>query len=143
MGTSTQRKLLACLLAVGFSATSTTAFVPSTRTTKIATNLQVIPSPAELGDLSNVGHAAQDILTSTSALLSDAAAATADAAASDDGGWWRSYLQIFRNILVFEHDLIDGPLKSAGVESTWGISIALFTCSKSQYLPYVCIFEVP
>lgn len=133
MVTLTRQRLFAFLLAVGSVSTSA-AFLPSARrTAKVATNLQVVPGPAELGDFSSLGHAAQDILTSTSTMLSDAAAATADAAvdAADDGGWWRSYLQIFRNILVAEHDVIDQPLKNLGIEHTWGISIALFTCSKS------------
>ena len=126
--TMVTRRIVLAFLVAGVGTTS--AFVPSARTSKVTTtNLHVIPGPAELGDLSSLSHAAQEILTSTSALVSDAAAATADAA-KEDGGWWRSYLQIFRNILVWEHSLIDGPLKSMGVESTWGYAIALFTCSK-------------
>jgi hypothetical protein len=128
MMTCTRRRLFAFFLAASCAATSS-AFVPAART-KFTTNLQVVPTPAELGDLNAFSHAAQEILTSTSTLLSDAAAAAADAP-KEDGGWWQSYLQIFKNILVFEHGLIDQPLKNAGIENTWGIAIALFTCSKS------------
>ena len=106
-----------------------------------STHLQVLPSPADFHsvvDMTALNHAAQEFLSSSSVILSDAAGATMDAAAeavdSSSGGggpgWWQSYLQIFRNILVAVHDTVDAPLKSAGVEQTWGISIALFTMGK-------------
>ena len=122
------------MAAAAMLSSSATAFAPVARpaskiVTVSSTSLQVLPSPADMGDLTALNHAAQDFFTSTSMVLSDAAGATVEAA-SEDGGWWQSYLQIFRNILVFVHDSVDGPLKSIGVENTWGISIALFTMSK-------------
>jgi len=126
----TRRRLLACFLAIGSTATSS-AFLPSARTNRIAkTNLQVIPSP---DDLSSLGHAAHDFFASTSTLMSDAAVATADEAVKE-AGWWENYLQIFKNILITVHTTVDGPLRSAGIENTWGISIALFTCSMRALL---------
>lgn len=121
---------------------SVKAFAPAstsginTRST-CTTDLKVFPSPADFGagDFTALHHLAHDFAASSSMVLSDAAGgATVDAAGvatavSEDGGWWQNYLQIFRNILVFVHDTVDGPLKSVGVENTWGISIALFTCS--------------
>lgn len=133
MASSTRRIVLACLLAFACTA-STAAFVPSARS-KISprsTNLQVVPNPADFGDLSALHNVAQDFLSSSSTLLSDAAAAAADAEEKSPG-WWANYLQIFRNILVFVHTTIDQPLKNAGIENTWGISIAVFTCSKYKF----------
>jgi len=133
--------LAAAVVVAAIFCTSTTAFVPvgrthstATRHTQISTNLQVLISPADFRDWTPVNHVAQDFFASTSVILSDAAAATAEAAVTADkgGGWWQSYLQIFRNILVFVHNTVDGPLKSMGVENTWGISIAIFTCSKYE-----------
>lgn len=61
--------------------------------------------------------------------LADAAVATADQAA-DDGGWWGNFIDAFKYGITFIHNAVDGPLRSFGVENTWGISIALFTFSK-------------
>jgi hypothetical protein len=52
--------------------------------------------------------------------------ATADSTQSG-GGWWQSYINIFKTTLSFVHSTIDGPLRAAGIEQTWGISIFLFT----------------
>ena len=123
------------LAAAAMLSSTVTAFAPvarpvsqslSTATATSSSRLQVLPSPADFHsiDMTAVNHVAQEFMASSSMVLSDAAAATAEA---DSGGWWQSYLQIFRNILVAVHDTVDGPLKNAGVENTWGISIALFT----------------
>jgi YidC/Oxa1 family membrane protein insertase len=58
-------------------------------------------------------------------LPSIAIADTASVASS--GGWFDSYLNIFKTGLLFVHDVIDAPLKSAGIQQTWGLAIALFT----------------
>jgi hypothetical protein len=47
-----------------------------------------------------------------------------------DDGWWATYLSLFRNALLFVHDSVDQPLRSVGIDQTWGISIAIFTASK-------------
>jgi hypothetical protein len=62
-------------------------------------------------------------------LIRDSSSTTlADVASvSSDGGWWNAYLNIFKSGLLFTHDLIDEPLKSSGIQQTWGLSIALFT----------------
>ncbi|CAB9531403.1 ALBINO3-like protein 1, chloroplastic [Seminavis robusta] len=132
MGALSRRRLFLGLWAPLFLAGSSAAFVPHAQTKKVAktSNLQVIPGPAEFGDLSSLQHAAHDFFSSTSTLLSDAAAATAE----KEPSWWDNYLQVFRNILVTVHDTVDGPLTSAGVENTWGVSIALFTCSMRALL---------
>lgn len=77
---------------------------------------------SEFIDLQNLHHA----LSTTSTLLSDAAAAAADATGGD-GGLWESYLELFKNSLVFVHSTIDQPLRNAGWDQTWGVSIFLFT----------------
>jgi hypothetical protein len=59
-------------------------------------------------------------------LLSDAA----ETAVKEDSGWWASYLQIFKGTLQGVHDVIDPPLRSAGITQTWGLSIFLFTAGK-------------
>jgi hypothetical protein len=133
-----QRRVFVGLVAL-LSAARATAFVPVSPTTKVlassSSKLQVLPSPAEFGDLSSsLQHVAQAFwASSSSTLLSDAAAVTADAVEKDPS-WWDNYLQIFRNILVFVHTTVDQPLKNAGIENTWGISIALFTCGKHRFL---------
>ena len=58
------------------------------------------------------------------------ASATAVDATQDDGGWWKAYINIFKSILTFVHSTIDGPLRSVGIEQSWGVSIFLFTASK-------------
>ena len=66
-----------------------------------------------------------------SQLLADASAAVASDAPKDEG-LWQQYLNIFKGTLVFIHATIDEPLRSYGITQTWGISIALFTISKSS-----------
>lgn len=78
----------------------------------------------ELIDLHHLSNINDSLSHSMNILLADAAV-VADA---DDGGWWQAYLTLFKNALVFIHDnIVEKPLKAAGVESTWGPSIALFT----------------
>lgn len=78
-------------------------------------------------------HQSHAALLSSSHMLADAAAASADAAAdvnaAEKVGWWQSYLTLFKNALSLVHSTIDGPLRSIGIDQTWGISIALFTAS--------------
>lgn len=73
----------------------------------------------------NLQPASMDVLTSSLHLAAD----TAVAAATPDGddGWWEQYINIFKVGLEFVHGAVDGPLRSVGIEQTWGISIALFT----------------
>ena len=58
------------------------------------------------------------------------ASTTAVDTTQDDGGWWKAYINIFKSILTFVHSSIDGPLRSVGIEQTWGVSIFLFTASE-------------
>ena len=53
---------------------------------------------------------------------------------TSDKGWWMSYIDIFKNALETVHDTIDGPLRSAGITQTWGVSIAVFTACKLRTL---------
>lgn len=57
----------------------------------------------------------------------------AEAEIAQDKGLWYSYINLFKLALNGIHDAIDGPLKSAGITQTWGISIALFTASEFIY----------
>ena len=114
--------LLPCLL------TSVTAFAPhqmpttTIRRTHAVRPLHVV-SPEHLADLSTALSQHSDWLPSH--LLADAAAA----AATDDG-WWNAYLNIFKNTLLAVHTTIDQPLRSVGIDQTWGVSIAIFTASE-------------
>jgi len=97
-----------------------------------------------LGDLAtsvDPAVAVQHAFDSTSQWLSDAAAATADADGSSaladaaaDKSWWQQWLNIFKITLAAVHSTIDGPLRSLGVEQTWGVSIFLFTASVRSLL---------
>jgi len=89
----------------------------------------------------------QEMLTSTMTFsdashLLDAPSSTwlADAAATtNQNGWWQSYINIFKTTLSFVHSTIDGPLRSAGIEQTWGISIFLFTaCTYCEHDLHIC-----
>lgn len=62
--------------------------------------------------------------------ISDASTTAATSTTKDDGSWWNAYINIFKSILTFVHSTIDGPLRSVGIEQTWGVSIFLFTASK-------------
>ena len=99
-----------------------TGFVPGLATrrapiTERSRRLSLLPDPSLLVDLHFIG--------STTQLVSDATAVTEEAAKT---GAWESYLQTFKGGLLLVHDkLVDPPLKAAGVERTWGVSIAVFT----------------
>ena len=79
-------------------------------------------------DVTNLLAAAEVFLQqqhpNTAQWLADAAVATEPAA---DIGWWGQYINIFKVSLEFMHSLIDQPLRSIGIEQTWGPAIALFT----------------
>lgn len=67
----------------------------------------------------------QHVVSSSFHLLADAA----EAAKSEEnsGGWWESYLNVYKNSLLFVHKTIDEPLRNRGWDQTWGVSIAAFT----------------
>eukprot|EP00553_Chaetoceros_curvisetus_P008376 CAMPEP_0204630576 /NCGR_PEP_ID=MMETSP0717-20131115/20844_1 /ASSEMBLY_ACC=CAM_ASM_000666 /TAXON_ID=230516 /ORGANISM="Chaetoceros curvisetus" /LENGTH=470 /DNA_ID=CAMNT_0051647873 /DNA_START=5 /DNA_END=1417 /DNA_ORIENTATION=- len=67
----------------------------------------------------------QQFLDSTSTLLADAAEAVAETA--EDDGWWSIYLQTYKSALTLVHSTIDQPLRNAGWDQTWGVSIFVFT----------------
>ena len=98
--------------------------LPNTRNTQL--NI-LPPEMADTNAIHTVSTHLADLFQASSTILADAATA---AAASSDGGWWNSYLNIFKTGLIFMHDIIDQPLRSAGIEQTWGFAIALFTASK-------------
>lgn len=56
-----------------------------------------------------------------------AAAAAAPAVAGEATGWWGAYVNFFKTTLLAVHGAVDGPLKSMGIEQSWGVSIGLFT----------------
>lgn len=65
-------------------------------------------------------------------VAADAATDAVDAAAStaDDDSLWESYIQLYKNGLAYVHDnIVDEPLRKAGFEQTWGVSIFLFTAA--------------
>ena len=70
-----------------------------------------------------VAHASMSL--SSSQFLADAAVE-----AADKSSWWTSYLAIFKGALNLVHSTIDQPLRSVGIDQTWGISIAIFTAGK-------------
>lgn len=71
-------------------------------------------------------------------------AALADSASTaSSGGWWGAYLNIFKSGLLFVHDVIDAPLKSAGIQQTWGLAIALFTAGMLLTSLFEIVFVVP
>jgi len=84
-------------------------------------------------ELVDMHHALDHVLQSTSTFLSDSAAIAAE---NDDGGWWETYIQFYKNALIAVHSTIDQPLRNAGWDQTWGVSIALFTAGvRSLLLP--------
>jgi len=137
-----------CLaLAAGLAAPAA-AFAPAARRAAAAapTRLSLV-GPEHLADpLAAAGLASSDpaalsaaasdhlqhLLSSTSTLLADAAAAADDAA--KDEGWWNSYLEFMKGALIKVHDVVDEPLKSVGIEKTWGPSIFLFTAGVRSLL---------
>jgi hypothetical protein len=72
--------------------------------------------------------------------IADATATSVDASTQDDGGWWKAYINIFKSILTFVHSTVDGPLRSIGIEQTWGVSIFLFTASELKSSLYKAIY---
>lgn len=53
-----------------------------------------------------------------------------------DLGWWGSYINFFKSTLNTVHRIVDSPLRSVGIDQTWGISIAIFTISiRSLLIP--------
>lgn len=109
-----------------FISPSSNAFVGNNLERSQSAKLNLLPDIVGSGDLTSLQH----LLESSSTLLSDAAAATADAAAADDGGWWQNYLSVYKSLLIGVHSTIDQPLRNAGWDQTWGVSIAVFTASK-------------
>jgi len=81
-------------------------------------------------------HLVDVIRESSSTVLADIASA------SSDEGWWNAYLNIFKSGLLLTHDLIDEPLKSIGIQQTWGLSIALFTAGVRASLVPVSVQQV-
>jgi hypothetical protein len=77
-----------------------------------------------------VAHASMS--SASSQFLADAAVE-----AADKSSWWTSYLAIFKGALNLVHTTIDAPLRSVGIDQTWGISIAIFTAGK--YITCVCM----
>jgi hypothetical protein len=104
--------------------TSRRPFVAAASTRSVSALNVVGPEHVQLlQDSLNLHHVLQ---SPALVLLSDAA----EAVVKEDTGWWASYLQIFKGTLQGVHDVIDPPLRSAGITQTWGISIFLFTAGK-------------
>lgn len=83
-----------------------------------------------------VAHASMSL--SSSQFLADAAVETAEKTS-----WWTSYLAIFKGALNLVHSTIDQPLRSVGIDQTWGISIAIFTAGKYSRLHVTCCCLCP
>lgn len=93
---------------------------------KSDTALNALPGGgSELSDLHQTLSLIFDPATST--LLSDAAVAAVEETKGGFGGAWESYLEVFKSSLEFVHSVIDQPLRNAGWDQTWGVSIFLFT----------------
>eukprot|EP00957_Ditylum_brightwellii_P069597 5286431-Ditylum_brightwellii.AAC.1 len=112
---------------------SLNSFVTRQQKTSSLMPQRMAPQPHDLIDIHTAATSitqASDLLhsqlSSVSTILADAAAATADATA-DDGGWWQTWLNVFKGTLIAVHSTIDGPLRAAGWDQTWGVSIFLFT----------------
>jgi len=129
------------LLMLGSTVAFTTTLpVPFTSTRPAAaaaavTRLHVLLSPHELTDL------VVQQASSHSWLLADAATTTATPATTDVG-WWGQYINIFKASLEFVHSTIEQPLKSMGVEQTWGPSIAIFTMCAYLHVCCCCCLRV-
>jgi len=90
--------------------------------------------PTGIEDLCNFHHIStvimpdQDMMTQSSTWIADSATTAANTAAATTDSWWESYIQLYKNGLAFVHDnIVDGPLRKAGLTQTWGPSIFLFT----------------
>jgi hypothetical protein len=86
-------------------------------------------APDQLPDLVSQADSA---LTASTQWLAEAAVAVAAAAKTEgnDVGLWESYVNIFKIALELVHSTIDGPLRSIGLDQTWGVSIFVFTACK-------------
>lgn len=131
--------------------TSSSSSSKTSKTLKHDQQSQILPALPlgghELYDLhqsmSHLVDATLSSVSSTSNLLSDAAAAVVEE--EQGGGLWESYLEIFKNFLNLVHSTIDQPLRSAGWDQTWGVSIFLFTIRKylkcdDLMILYRCVF---
>jgi len=100
--------------------------------TRSPTRLQALPLPNGGTELLDLHFAVDHALRSSSAFLSDAAVATAE----KDPGWWDNYISLYKTALTIVHSKIDQPLRDAGWDQTWGVSIFLFTAGvRSLLLP--------
>jgi len=103
------------------------------------TNLNALPGGgSEFFDLHQSLSSLSHIFDpATSTLLSDAAAAAVEETKSGGlGGLWESYLELFKAFLELVHSTIDQPLRNAGFDQTWGVSIFAFTfCVRTLLLP--------
>lgn len=96
--------------------------------------LKAVPvNEIDLSAMSDFLHQSSDFLHQSSIFVADATDAVIDNA-KNDGGWWKSWLNLFRNTLVGVHSVIDEPLRSVGIEQTWGPSIFLFTAGVRSLL---------
>jgi hypothetical protein len=108
---------------------------------------RMMVSPDQIHDLlitssfpvTDISHYVSTNTLSNQEITQWIADATAAVAASDDGGWWKAYINVFKSLLTFVHSTVDGPLRSLGIEQTWGVSIFLFTASKF----IVCLMPQP
>ena len=99
----------------------------TTTTTTTTTRLNLVPPNYDVGgEVTNMLAAAEVFFQHhNSQWLADAAAAAPEPA--NEVGWWGQYINLFKVALEFMHGLIDQPLRSIGIEQTWGPAIALFT----------------
>lgn len=83
-------------------------------------------TPSDI-DVQATAASIQDLIHSTSTLLSDASAAVDVPEAAKDAGWWENYLNLYKSLLLGVHSVVDQPLRNVGWDQTWGVSIFLFT----------------
>jgi hypothetical protein len=101
-------------------------------------NVQNMITPDQVQDVLTSSIPFMDAAPHVDALSSQWLADAAAGSQSGDG-WWQSYINIFKTTLSFVHSTIDGPLRAAGIEQTWGISIFLFTactCSRCALVSF-------
>eukprot|EP00522_Entomoneis_paludosa_P000234 CAMPEP_0172472624 /NCGR_PEP_ID=MMETSP1065-20121228/68433_1 /TAXON_ID=265537 /ORGANISM="Amphiprora paludosa, Strain CCMP125" /LENGTH=499 /DNA_ID=CAMNT_0013230773 /DNA_START=109 /DNA_END=1608 /DNA_ORIENTATION=+ len=117
--------LAACILGFASTATAFTSIDPrgsmlsSVERNTISTRHHALP-PDQISTYTDLLNS----VTHSSNLIADAAAAAGDA---KELGWWGQYINLFKMTLNGVHSAVDGPLRSVGIDQTWGISIALFT----------------
>lgn len=93
--------------------------------TWLADAAAVLPPPTEALPTDAI---AQDVAGVVGTVVQDVeTAAEVTAEIAKDEGWWAAYLNIFKTALSTVHSTVAPPLKNAGIEQTWGISIAIFT----------------